>query len=489
MKRNRLVIIGIGRVGSELLRRLPKDYDLLCIDNAPDGEERVKKIRSDGVIVMQADATSRLVLKEARVDDSEAVLITTTSEVVNIEVCRLLHEHFRTKRIIALGSSSDGIRQLRELGAEVQELFSSSAIGIRNMLEQRSRAATAIGLGKNEILEVELHPHSRLANKPLRNLAPLRWKIGILYREGNIIIPRGDTVLRPKDRMILLGDPGVLKTVAEIMTFSFQKFPQEYGTAAVVYLAGSENEHFFAELEYLFTVFPLRRVIFVHSTRAAGQSLRYKELIRADRYPAVEDRTIDLPAHRALGRVAGDPAVDCGMIVLHGPTLRRGPFAPLGKRALLDLCRSAACPVLVCRGSHPYARTAVPAAEGLPPHHVLETALEVSSSLNNAVSALLVRPMRHIASDEDLQEYEAARKVISDLSIMYRADVRTADLSGNPVHAILQSIRNQSLLFIDSSGMSRQTWPFAVLNPDPAWHLIRRSPVTTMIVPPMEEAL
>lgn len=71
MKRNRLIIIGVGRVGGELLRRLPKDYDLLCIDNAPDAEERVKKLRADGVAVMQADATSRLVLKEARVNDAE----------------------------------------------------------------------------------------------------------------------------------------------------------------------------------------------------------------------------------------------------------------------------------------------------------------------------------------------------------------------------------------------------------------------------------
>ena len=39
----------------------------------------------------------------------------------------------------------------------------------------------------------------------------------------------------------------------------------------------------------------------------------------------------------------------------------------------------------------------MPAGEGLPPHHGLETALEVASSLSNQVSALLVQPIRHIA--------------------------------------------------------------------------------------------
>jgi Trk K+ transport system NAD-binding subunit len=489
MKRTRLIVIGVGKIGADLLQKLSKDYELLCIDNAPGMDEIVKKLRGEGTVVMQADATSRLVLEEAGVNEAECVIITTTSEPVNIEVCRLLQEHFRPKRVIAVGTSSEGIRRLTELGAEVQDLFAVGAAGIRNLLEQRTRTATAIGLGKNEILEVELHPHSRLANKPLRNLAPLRWKIGIIYREGNIIIPRGDTVLRPKDRVILLGDPGVLKTVAEIMTFSFEKFPLEYGSTVVAYLAGSEDERFFAELEYLFTVFPLKRMIFVHPTRAAGQSLRYDKLIDSERYPSVEDRTVDLPAPRALIKVAGDSKVECGMVVLHGDLLRRRLFPSFGKRAFLDLCRAASCPVLLCRGTHPYERTAVPAAEGLAPHHGLETALEVTSSLNNAVSALLVRPIRHIASDADVEEYEAARKSISSLGIMYRADVMTVDLEGNPVRAVLNSLGEQNLLYIDSSRMTQRTWPSALLNPDPAWLLIRRSPVSTMIVPPVEESL
>jgi hypothetical protein len=37
--------------------------------------------------------------------------------------------------------------------------------------------------------------------------------------------------------------------------------------------------------------------------------------------------------------------------------------------------------------------------------------------------------------------------------------------------------------------MTRQVWPIGILNPDPAWHLIRRSSVSTMIVPPVEESL
>jgi Trk K+ transport system NAD-binding subunit len=490
MKRTRFIIIGVGKIGADLLQKLSKDYELLCIDNAPGMNERVRKLRGEGgTTVMQADATSRLALEEAGINDAECVIVTTTSEPVNIEVCRLLKEHFRPKRVIAIGTSIDGIKQLTDLGAEVQDLFAVGAAGIRNLLEQRTRTATTIGLGKSEIIEVELHPHSRLANKPLRNLAPLRWKIGIIYREGNIIIPRGDTVLRPKDHLVLLGDPSVLKTVAEIMTFSFVKFPLEYGSTVVAYLTGGEDEQFFAELEYLFTIFPLQRIIFVHPTWAAGHSLRYEQLVNRERYPAVENRTIDLPPLKALAKAAGDDKSDCGLAVLAGGLLRNSILPRYRKRAFRELCRMASCPVLLSRGTFPYERVAVPAADGLEPYHALETALEVASSLNNAVSALLVQPIRHIASDASIQKFEAARKAVSDLSIMYRADVATRNIEGNPVRAVLRNLGDQNVLYLDSNCMTRQTWPFSLLNPDPAWHLIRRSPITTMIVPPVEESL
>jgi DNA-binding IscR family transcriptional regulator len=66
MKRNRLIITDMGRVGGELLPRLPKEYDLLCIDSAVDAEERAKKLRGDGAVGMKAGAPSRLVLGDRR---------------------------------------------------------------------------------------------------------------------------------------------------------------------------------------------------------------------------------------------------------------------------------------------------------------------------------------------------------------------------------------------------------------------------------------
>ncbi len=90
MKRNRFVIIGLGNIAQELLGKLSRDFEIVCIDANPELIDQAKKIRGEDISFIPGDATSRLVLEEADVDDTEAVIITTTSEKINIEVARVL---------------------------------------------------------------------------------------------------------------------------------------------------------------------------------------------------------------------------------------------------------------------------------------------------------------------------------------------------------------------------------------------------------------
>ena len=53
------------------------------------------------------------------------------------------------------------------------------------------------------------------------------------------------------DRVVILGEPQVLSTIAERLSFRFRDFPLEYGETAYLYLAGDEDERFIAEVDYL----------------------------------------------------------------------------------------------------------------------------------------------------------------------------------------------------------------------------------------------
>jgi len=492
MKKNKFIIVGLGSIGLELLKRTSKDIDISCIDLNPDAGECAKKIRPD-CMVFTGDATSRLVLEEAGVDEADGLIITTTIEKVNIEVASVLKSHFDIKRVLAIGMTKTGIETLESLEVEVENIFTASAIAIRNKLEQTSRAAHAIGLGKDEILEVEIHPNSRLANRPLRTLTPISWRIGIIYRDENIIIPGRDTVLKPKDRVVILGEPSVLKTISEILTFKFQRFPLEYGSTGVIYVYGNEKDAFFEEVNYLCSIFPLKRIIVLLREKSREQKDRIEQLIKKDNVAALEIRNSVQNSMDAIRKTVDSLKGDQGLIILCKNAVMEA-FSPYlfdyRRRAFIsNLMPEAVCPLILLNGTFPYKKACIPAVEQINILHSLETSLEIASSLNNEVTALIVKPSKYIASDDSFLVFDEIRRSINEISLMYKASVNIKILQGNPVKAVKMALTDFNLMIVDADSWKRPQWHVPFLTPDVAWHIIRDAGISTLILPHEEEAL
>ena len=492
MKKNKFVIVGLGSIGQELLGKISTDMVLVCIDLNPDLEDTAHSIRSDCTFVT-GDATSRLILEYAGVAEADGVIVTTRDEKVNIETARIINEHFDSKRVIAVGVTKESLKTLEALGAEVENIFTVSAAAIRNRIEQTSRAAHAIGLGKNEILEVDVHPNSRLANRPLRSLTPARWRIGIIYRDDNIVVPGKDTVLKPKDRVVILGDPAVLKTVSEMLTFKFEQFPLEYGSAAIAYLHGNETEEFFQELDYLFSVLSLARIIWVFSKKSVSNEAGFREYMQKENLKNMKILETDSTPLKAVQEAVQELRGDAGLVAMPRNALPRS-FLPLviedrGKAYLRSMIHTVNCPVLLTGGTFPYAQTVVPCVNPENLQYTLETALEISASLNNEVTALLVNPSRYISTGNDMQAFEAIKKTINEVSTMHKVGINKKHLVGNPVKAVTRILSGFNLLIVDSKGWKQQTILPPFLNPDTVWHIIRKSTISTLLLPPVEEYL
>lgn len=491
MKRHRFVIVGAGAIGQELLKKLSKDYAVLCIDSNPDAEPLIKKIRSD-VSVLIGDATSRLVLEKAEINEADGVILTTSNEDVNIETARILTDHFQAKRIISVGISSTATGTLENLGVEVENIFTAGATGIRNKLEHKSRAAHAIGLGKNEILEVEVHPNSRLANKSVRLLSPHRWRLGIIYRADNIVVPTGSSVLKPHDRVVVLGEPAVLKTVSDILTFNFEQFPLEYGSTMVAYLTGNEHEQFFQEIDYLFSIFPLKKAVFLCSAKAVKRADDIEYLTTTDN---LKDRSIENTSLKPLAAIqqkAAEINNEQGLVVVSKDALIGSryllPTTYSKKRFLHALPRHVGCPVLISRGTFPYKKMLVPCGAGLRLQNALETSLEISASLHNEVTALAIRPLKYISSEDDLKQFEERKKTISEISLMYKMSITTEIREGNPVKVVQGMYDDYNLMIIDTKEWSPRRF-FSFLSPDIIWHTVRSSSISTLLIPPLAELL
>jgi len=485
MLKTRIVVIGLGRLGVELIGRLPRDFALTCLSTEEDAPGILKALGREDAELIQGDASSRLVLKEARVEEADMVVITTTaSEEFNLEVARLLTGDFTTRRIISVAFSEEVSGELESMGVEVEDIYGSSALGIRNIIESRTKTPHAIGLGKEEILEVEIHSHSRFANKPLEFLRPIKWRIGIIYREGNIVVPRPDTVLKPKDRVVIMGEPPVLRTVAEAMMFNYSKFPLEYGDTLVVLCTGSEPGNYLEEVGNIYSTFPFTRAYFVLSGAALSQE--HQGRIEALEIKNATVRKTALSPYAALADAFSELSDSQGLVALPD-VFSRFSLGVLLRR----LMSTARCPAMVCRGTFPYERVAVQCAgpeRGSVAAEALESALQMAEDLSNEVTALCARPSEYLSDEEALAEDDELRKAVSSAALTYKQKILIRELSGNPINAVLGVIGEYNLLIASLSGRERNIIS-SFFDPDVSSNIINRSTVSTLSIPPWQEYL
>ena len=487
-----IVVIGAGNIGRELLSKLSRDFDITCVDSNPQAEAVVTALRGkERTKVVIGDATSRLVLEQAGIEESEAVLITTTTERINLEVARVLHDHFEPRRVISVAITDEGAAELTGLGVEVKNIFTASANDIRNLIEHQAKTAHGIGIGRNEILEVEIHPNSRLRNRPLGYIAPIRWNIGIIYRDGNIVIPKPETVLKEKDKVIVLGDPAVLKTVAEMLTSEFERFPMEFGTSLAMYMSGKETGAFFEEAAYVRSVFQLDKVHMVYSDRAEKLIEQHEEI--AIKYSLGETNKVvsSLSPVEAMKSLAVSGA-RMGMVIVSKGTLipPKFPFyTATRKLSLSSLVRSAKCPVILAQGTHPYSSLLVPALIDFDFRHLVDKSIEISQTIATEVSVIANRPSEYIATEEESQDFEEAKKMISNIGLLHKKKLDLQVLTGNPVHEISRRLPEYNLLVLGADSWSGKDFFHSILSPDVAWHILKRSGITTLILPAIEESL
>jgi len=487
MASGKILLVGAGNIGAMLLQRIDEDIELVCIDRVQANLDHARELRPENLTTVCGDATSRLQLEELGLDDIDTVIASSTSERVNIEVARVIHEHFDVPQVIAVGITRSGIELLQQLGAEVEDIFHLSASGIINRLESKSKTALGIGLGRNEILQVEVHPDSRLVNKRLSLFHASKWRIGIIYRDEQIIVPRGTTVLKPHDKVVLLGEPRAIHTLAERLAFRFTSFPLEFGDTLLLYTPRNLDPALLDETRYLCELLPVEKMLAVVGSSDWQQPLQ--EIAKAcgmksfETVAAGKGGLDDLPAictkqnaHPALLVLSRRQALREGLRMLQGV---------YAKRQLLRLAETLGCPLLLAAGHFPYQKAAVVAQSPQSLERALEIALEFSTLAHFALELLASEPSDYLGSDEDDSTLESMEKIVAYLARTYKKDIPERFLPGNPIHAIGAALAEHPLLVTDMEAWQKPALLRSFLSPDTGWEVVRRADCSSLLIPPV----
>ena len=226
LKTKRVVIFGGGNIGFYLAEELEKrGINIKIIEEDKDRcvflSEHLKS-----TVILHGNGTDQELLKEGGVRDSDAFIGVSNDDEANILVS-LFAKRMGAKRVMAKLTNLSYLQLVSNLGIDVVISPRLSAVGsiLHFIRKGRVLSVSEIGGEDAEAIEVIAMETSDLVNKPLKNIKfPSGSLVATVVRNDEVIIPSGDTVIHPGDRVILFSLRSSIPKLEKVLTVKLEYF-------------------------------------------------------------------------------------------------------------------------------------------------------------------------------------------------------------------------------------------------------------------------
>lgn len=201
-----VIVAGGGKVGYYLAKDLINEgHEILIIER---DRRKVERINDElGTVAIRGDACEAATLAEAGTSRADVVVAVTGDDEDNLAVCQLAKIKFSVPRTIARINNPKNEHIFKLLG--IDATISSTNI-IMSQIEHEIPYHALVHLlrlrhANVEVVEATISQDSKIINKSLRDLQlPPDSIISLIVREGQVVIPTGQTSLAPGDEVVAL---------------------------------------------------------------------------------------------------------------------------------------------------------------------------------------------------------------------------------------------------------------------------------------------
>ncbi|HZK41214.1 MAG TPA: Trk system potassium transporter TrkA [Atribacterota bacterium] len=213
-----VIILGGSRIGIQaalILTKLGISTKLIERD-----KEKCEKIAESlpHTLVINGDGTNIDLLKSEGVETTDGFVAVTGFDEDNLLVA-LLAKHLGAKKVIAKVDRTNYIPILEKIGVDAvvnPRMTTASAI-LRFIRRGKIISLTLLKEGEAEVIELIVSPHSKIINTPLRKAnLPQNSIIGAIVRKDEVIIPHGNDIIQPEDKIIIFALSSDIKEIEKI---------------------------------------------------------------------------------------------------------------------------------------------------------------------------------------------------------------------------------------------------------------------------------
>jgi len=223
---NRVLIVGGGRIGLRLAALLDDKpiYTKIIEKNPGICANLAEKLNK--VVVLHGDGSDQGLLKEENIQEMDFVITLTDDEEINI-LASLLAKRMGARKTITRISKFSYFSIMSMIG--IEQVVSPRLSAINKILQhvRRGKVLSSISIKgeQAEFMEAVALETSEIVGRPIKNISfPKGAIVTSIIRNDNIIIPSGDSVIEPGDRIIIFATMQAIPKIEKILTVKLEYF-------------------------------------------------------------------------------------------------------------------------------------------------------------------------------------------------------------------------------------------------------------------------
>jgi len=220
----RVLIAGGGRIGFRLAALLEdKSISTKIIERDPSRCEELAE-QLGKTVVLNGDCSDQALLSEENIQDMDVVITLTGDEKTNI-LAALLVKQMGARKIIAKIKTFSYFPLMTTIGLE--QVVSPRLSAINTILQhvRRGKVLSAISIKgeQAEVMEAVAQEASGIVGKPLKKISfPKGALVTAIMRGDQVIIPSGDSVIEPDDRIIVFARKKAVPKLEKIVAIKLK---------------------------------------------------------------------------------------------------------------------------------------------------------------------------------------------------------------------------------------------------------------------------
>lgn len=207
-RQERIIIVGAGQVGYYVAKRLSLEHkDVVVIDR--DSERLSSLLNKLDIQIVCGEAFSPAILEKAGIAEASIIIVATDSDEVNISTCLLAHTlNPAVEKIVRIRNNSISIlypdlsRIIPKLTSFINPELSVVNSIVRSLYLPGINEYSEVGDGSVKIACFAI-TEGPLLDLPLSQLSQIftnqDFTVAAVNRNGQLYIPKGDTVIRKND--------------------------------------------------------------------------------------------------------------------------------------------------------------------------------------------------------------------------------------------------------------------------------------------------